>query len=209
MRYGLFTLLVCLCLAGCRHEPKSPEQPRSRILFVGGSITSGHGVALREAYPSLIQHYLDSLQKPYEVVNLALPGSTVSAILMRLSSYLHEPASIIVLELGLDDLRAGGDPVAVRQQAQKIIDKIRSRYPEAVVILAGVQPVSPEQPAYVSAHGIMCRELAVTNHTALIHNMFAGITADTLYWNSETYLPSPAGHDRIARTVWKELQNFL
>ncbi len=52
--------------------------PVKQIVFFGNSITAGYGLQPSEAFTSIIQLRLDSLQLPYRAVNAGVSGETSS-----------------------------------------------------------------------------------------------------------------------------------
>ncbi|MBW2281235.1 MAG: hypothetical protein JRG76_15540 [Deltaproteobacteria bacterium] len=50
-----FDVVYTIDASGCRATP-TPERPRKRVLFLGGSVTFGHGVAAGQSYPGVLAH---------------------------------------------------------------------------------------------------------------------------------------------------------
>src|SRR5690606_2670338 len=93
----------------------SDTNQRKRILFFGNSLTAGYGLeSPNEAFPSLIQQKIDSLDLPYSCVNAGLSGETSAGGKDRIDWILREPVDIFVLELGANDGLRGIEPEATR-----------------------------------------------------------------------------------------------
>src|SRR5690625_6517685 len=91
------------------------------------------------AYLAIIEQKIDSLNWDYQVINGGLSGETSAGGLRRIDWMLRQPVSVFVLELGGNDGLRGIDLKVTKGNLQKIIDKVQGQYPEAVVILAGMQ----------------------------------------------------------------------
>src|SRR5215210_3044981 len=82
------------------------------IVFFGNSLTAGYGLEdPSDAFPSLIQHKIDSLKLPYKVVNAGVSGETSSGGNSRIDWILRESPDVFVLELGANDGLRGISPV--------------------------------------------------------------------------------------------------
>src|SRR5688500_13801968 len=109
------------------------------ILFFGNSLTAGYGLEPAQAFPALIQKQIDSLQLPYKVVNAGVSGGTSSGGNSRIDWILKQPVDVFVLELGANDGLRGIPIEETRRNLQSIIDKVRAKYPQAKLVMAGMQ----------------------------------------------------------------------
>ncbi len=109
------------------------------IVFFGNSLTAGYGLSPSEAFPAVIQKKIDSLNLPYMVVNAGVSGETSSGGNSRVDWVLRQPLDIFVLELGANDGLRGIPVAETKKSLQSIIDKVKSRYPAAKLVLAGMQ----------------------------------------------------------------------
>src|SRR5699024_10209747 len=71
--------------------------------------------------------------------NGGLSGETSAGGLRRIDWMLRQPVDVFVLELGANDGLRGIDPATTQENLQKIIDKVEAKYPDARIILAGMQ----------------------------------------------------------------------
>src|SRR5436190_14437597 len=109
------------------------------IIFFGNSITAGYGVDPSEAFPALIQNKIDSLKLNYKVINAGVSGETSAGGNGRINWILRQPVDIFVLELGGNDGLRGIPLTETKKNLQAIIDKVKAKYPEAKLVLAGMQ----------------------------------------------------------------------
>ncbi len=82
-----------------------------RIVCLGDSLTSGHGIGTAVAYPALLHQRVRRAGFPYEVVNAGVSRETSADARARLGRALEGDVRVLVLALGANDgLR--GVPVA-------------------------------------------------------------------------------------------------
>jgi acyl-CoA thioesterase I len=79
---------------------------RTRLLFVGDSVTAGHGLVGAPAYPQLVANRLAERALDVEVIVDALDGADSAYVLKRFDRMVtsHDPDWVVV-ELGLNDAR--------------------------------------------------------------------------------------------------------
>src|SRR5664279_76848 len=138
------------------------------ILFFGNSLTAGYGVDPTEAFPALIQNKFDSLHIACKVVNGGVSGETSAGGNGRIDWILRQPVDIFVLELGGNDGLRGIPLAETKKNLQAIIDKVKAKYPEAKLILAGMQIPPNMGQQYASEFKNLYPELAKKNKAALI-----------------------------------------
>lgn len=205
MRRILTTFVVLLLFPAIFYG----QEDTKRILFFGDSITAGHGVNKDKAYPALIQQKIDSLDWNFKVVNAGLSGETSAGGLRRVDWMLRQPVSVFVLELGGNDGLRGLDLENTRKNLQKIIDKVRKKYPDAKIIVAGMQVPPNLGPEYTKKFKGMYPELAKKNDAELIPFLLEKVGGNPEYNQSDDIHPNAKGHQIVAQTVWDTLMPIL
>ena len=219
--YACFLLL--LGLWACQPEVKKEQQagqagnkaeaPKKQemktILFFGNSLTAGYGLDPSEAFPALIQQKIDSLNLPYKVVNAGNSGETSSGGKSRIDWLLRQPMDVFVLELGANDgLR--GIPVAETQRnLQQIIDKVKKRYPEARMVLLGMEIPPNMGQQYAADFRKLFRELATRNEMAFVPFLLEGVGGVPALNLPDGIHPTAEGHKMLASNVWEVLAGVL
>ena len=184
-------------------------EPRT-IVFFGDSLTAGYGLEdPAEAFPALIQQKIDAAGRPWRVVNAGLSGETTAGGLRRLDWIMRQPIGIFVLELGANDGLRGIPPEASRSNLQAMIDRIRTRYPNVVIVLAGMQLPPNLGPEYIRQFATMYPELAKKNHALLIPFLLEGVGGEPGLNQADGIHPNAEGHKIVAETVWKILLPLL
>lgn len=186
----------------------SPPRMKT-ILFFGNSLTAGYGVELSEAFPTLIQKKLDSVGLSYKVINAGVSGETSSGGNSRIDWILRQPIDIFVLELGANDGLRGIPVAETKKNLQSIIDKVKAKYPDAKLVLAGMQMPPNMGRQYTSAFRDLFAELARKNNMALIPFLLQGVGGEVALNQQDGIHPTPDGHKILAETVWNVIQKDL
>ena len=184
-------------------------QDSPRVLFFGDSITAGYGIQEQQAYPALIQQKVDSLGWNYEMVNGGLSGETSAGGLRRIDWMLRQPVDVFVLELGGNDGLRGINLDVTKNNLQKIIDKVEQAYPEAPIVLAGMQVPPNLGPDYTEEFKKIFPELAEENDIYLIPFLLKGVGGSEKLNQSDGIHPTAEGHKVLAENAWKVLKPIL
>ncbi|PWS31708.1 arylesterase [Pedobacter paludis] len=192
-------------------DDKAPkrEAEMKNILFFGTSLTAGYGLDPTEAYPALIQNRIDSLKLPYKVINGGLSGETSAAGKARIDWLLKQPIDIFVLELGANDGLRGLPVIETTKNLQDIIDRVKSKYPEAKMVLAGMQ-VPPNMGAkYASDFKNMFPALASKNKMLLIPFLLDKVGGVPKLNQADGIHPTAEGDKILAENVWVIIKDLL
>lgn len=179
------------------------------MLFFGDSLTAGYGLDPDEAFPALIQRKLDDSGRAWRVVNAGLSGETTAGGLRRLDWILRQPVDIFVIELGGNDGLRGIDPQTSRSNLDAMIKRIHERYPNAKVVLAGMQMPTNMGPEYTREFAAMYPDLAQKHPITLIPFLLEGVGGVPGLNLPDGIHPTAEGHKIVAETVWRALQPLL
>lgn len=201
-------LLLLGCCAGLA---AARGADRATIVFFGDSITAGYGLddPARDAYPALVQQKIDAAGLPWRVVNAGVSGETTAGGLRRVDWVLRAPVDIFVLALGGNDGLRGIDPAITRQNLQAIVDRVRSRYPQVKIVIAGMMMPAQLGEDYTKAFAAVYPALATTNHLTLLPFLLAGVGGDPALNQADLIHPTERGHAIIAREMWSLLRPLL
>ncbi len=218
-------LLIIGMLAGCGNNtektndttkqkreqlPSSTDKSKAKtIVFYGNSLTAGYGVDPSEAFPALVQEKIDSLQLPYKVINAGLSGETTAGGKGRIDWILRQPVNIFVLELGGNDGLRGIPIAETSRNLQAIINRVREKYPDARIILAGMQVPPNMGRNYASAFRVVFQQLAAKNNLELIPFLLENVGGVSSLNQGDGIHPNPKGHKIVAENVWRVLQGIL
>ena len=195
--------------ASTKSDTTATKKQEKTILFFGNSLTAGYGVEPSEAFPALIQDKLDSLDMPYKVVNAGVSGETTSGGNGRIDWVLRQPVDVFILELGGNDGLRGIPLTETRKNLQAIMDKVKARYPDVKIILAGMQVPPNMGSMYANEFRSLYTELAQKNNAALIPFLLERVGGERTLNQSDGIHPTPEGHKIVAENVWEILKGVV
>ena len=221
-RFLKFRYIFLLILLGCGDGKiqKNPEQRDSAtsqenvpletqkgatILFFGDSLTAGMGLDPNLAFPSLIGQRLDSLGYSFEVINAGLSGETTASGRNRLDWVLRQPVDIFVLELGANDGLRGIPLEETRKNLEAMILRVRDKFPQARIVLAGMQLPPNMGPEYTASFRKIFPSLAEKHQVLLIPFLLDGVGGVPELNQEDGIHPTAEGHQIVAENVWQVL----
>jgi acyl-CoA thioesterase-1 len=184
---------------------------RRTIVFFGDSITAGYGLAdpAAEAYPALIQREIDSEHLSWRTISAGLSGETTAGGLRRVDWILRQPADVFVLALGGNDGLRGIPPQETAANLRGIIARVRSRFPAARIVLAGMRLPESMGADYAQAFAAVFPSVARDEHVALIPFLLEGVGGRPELNQADGIHPTAAGHVLVAANVWRSLAPLL
>ena len=221
---NLSAFLILLLLVSCSQQPKTnneevqtkaqpevsePKDERKTILFFGNSITAGYQLDMDEAFPAVIQFWLDSLGYNYRAINAGLSGETTASGKNRIDWVLKTFPDIFFLELGANDGLRGLPLAETPKNRQIIIDKVKERNPDVKIMIAGMMVPTNLGPEYTSEFQNIFPEIAKNNEATLIPFLLNDVAGNPDLNLSDGIHPTPEGHGIVAQTVWDHLQPLL
>jgi len=184
--------------------------PASRVvLFLGDSITAGYGLELSEAYPALIQNKIDAKHWQFKVVNAGQSGDTSAGALSRIDWLLRNRVDVLVVELGANDGLRGLPAETTRKNLQAIIDRTKTRYPGAKIVIAGMKVPPNMGRDFGKEFEAIFPALAKKNNAPLIPFILEGVGGVHQLNLPDGMHPTAKGHQIVADTVWKVLEPVL
>ena len=215
----LFTALV-LSACGEKKSPSAqaeqatndtPDSSASKtILFFGDSLTAGYGLDdPSEAFPGVVQGKIDSAKLPYKVVNAGESGETSAGGKGRIAWILKQKVDVFVLELGANDGLRGIPVAETSRNLQAIIDNVKSKYPDAKLLLLGMQVPPNMGSAYASNFKAMFPALAAKNKMALVPFLLKGVGGVPGLNQHDGIHPTAQGAKIVGQNVWEVLKTLL
>ena len=128
--------------------------------------------------------------------------------LRRIDWLLRQKIDVFILELGANDGLRGLPVATTKANLQAIIDKVRARYPQVRIILAGMQlPTSMGN--YAQEFAALFPDLARSTGALLIPFLLEGVGGVPELNLPDGIHPTAKGHERVAETVWSVLRPAL
>lgn len=190
-------------------DSKPIQTDQKIILFFGNSLTAGYGIDQEDAFAGLTQQRIDSLGLNYKVINGGLSGETTAGGLSRLDWFLEDQPEIFILELGGNDGLRGIALTETKSNLLAMVDKVKAKFPETKIILAGMQ-IPPNMGQEYSSefkeiYPAVAKEKNVTLIPFLLDNV-GGIPELNL---PDGIHPTEEGHQIVFETIWPYLERSL
>ena len=108
-----------------------------RIVCLGDSLTSGHGIGTASAYPALLHQRVRRAGFPYEVVNAGVSRDTTAHARARLDRALEGDVRVLVVAIGVNDGLRGVPIAQITDNLSHIIETAQKR--GIAVLLCGME----------------------------------------------------------------------
>jgi acyl-CoA thioesterase-1 len=199
----VLTLLLIVSIVSGQHA--AAAEPKAILVF-GDSLSDGFMLKRSEAYPALLAKKLRAAGLNFLVTNASASGGTTDGGLERLPPHLKHKIDILILELGINDAFRGVPVEQIERNLQDIIDKVKTKNPNARVVIAGMQLPGYTGDDYVSGFGQMFIDLAAKNGAALVPYLLQGVAGDPSLIGPDGIHPNAAGQRILAENVWRVLE---
>jgi acyl-CoA thioesterase-1 len=176
------------------------------VLVLGDSLSEGFRLSSRDTWPMLLSQRLRQINSNFRIINASASGGTTEGGFRRLPAHLNRKIDILVLELGINDAFRGIPVERIHDNLQAIIDKVRAKNPDAVLLIIGMQFPIATNDDYVTAFGKMFGDLAQNNRGALVPYLLEGVAGNPALNLEDRIHPNAAGHKILADTVWRALE---
>lgn len=193
------------------NTPTKKEKKKKQILFFGDSLTAGYGLDdPSESYVGVIQERIDSLELDYQTVNAGVSGETSSGGNDRIDWILEQnQIDVFILELGANDGLRGIKTEETTKNLQSIFDKVKAKFPEAKLIVAGMLAPPNMGSDFTQKFAGIFSNLSKNNNAAFIPFLLDGVGGIPELNQRDGIHPTTKGHKILAENVWKELKSIL
>lgn len=192
-----------------------------QIVFFGDSLTAGYQLRGSESFPSRIQEKIDALGLPYKALNYGISGETTAGGRQRIGSVLDRvnPIDVFVLELGANDALRGIPVRETSQNLQHILNEVRRQYPQARIVLVGLEFPFDLGPLaslgggryghYAQEFKVLFRQLAEKNEVDFVPFLLHGVIGQRHLNLPDGVHPNAEGQKLLADNVWAILRPVL
>ena len=219
---SLISLFALSIFSGCPSNPENPSETQVyrknstensfRILILGDSLTEGYRVSAQQAFPSLLEKKLNDefssdKNSSYEIINAGISGSTSSGGVSRIEWLLKSKPDFLILALGGNDGLRGVPVEETKNNLEKIILAAKSK--DIPTLLAGMKMPPNYGIEYTREFSKQFEDLANQENVPLIPFLLEGVGGNPEMNLPDRIHPNPAGHRKIAETVFQNLINHL
>lgn len=181
----------------------------ARIVILGDSITAGYGLTRDQAFPAVLQRKISEANLPFEVVAAGVSGDTTAGGLRRIAWALGPGAAVCIIALGGNDGLRGVPPEQTEANLNAIIQAVRNKNPQTLIVLAGMQMPENLGAAFVKTFAAVFPRVAAQNRVELIPSLLEGVAGVTELNQPDLIHPTAEGQKRVAETVWRTLHPLL
>ena len=185
------------------------QEAHKTILCFGNSITAGYGLDPDLAYPNVLEQILNEDGYDYKVMNAGLSGETSAGGLTRIDWVLQNKIDVFILELGANDGLRGLPLIQTKSNLQSIIQKVKKKYPEAQIVIAGMMVPPNMGKDYATEFSYVFNELATENDAILIPFLLDGVGGKPELNLPDGIHPNIEGHKIVAKNVYNALKEML
>lgn len=190
-------------------QQKPKEEARKNILFFGNSLTAAYRLDPSEGFTTIIQQRIDSLELNYKVINAGLSGETTAGGNERIDWVIRQKVDVFVLELGANDGLRGINPEETHKNLQSMIDKVKAKYPDVKIVLAGMLAPPNMGDKFTNQFKNIYPTLAKTNEIELIPFLLNGVAGQPELNLADGIHPNVEGQKIVAENVWAVLKGVL
>jgi acyl-CoA thioesterase I len=201
------TLLAALFAAFVASTAFAQKAGAPRIVALGDSLTSGHGIGAEQAFPAFLQAQVAAAGYQYQVINAGISGDTSTGALRRLTPALRGDVRVLIVAIGANDGLRGVPVATLKSNLTRIIETAHTR--GISVVLCGMEALPTHGQEYSVAFHNVFRELAARFQVSFVPFLLQDVITNPAMLLPDRAHPNPAGARRIADNVWPYLDVVL
>jgi acyl-CoA thioesterase-1 len=178
-----------------------------RIVCLGDSLTSGHGIGSAAAYPALLHQRVRRAGFPYEVVNAGVSRETSAHALARLDRALDGDVRVLIVALGANDGLRGVPVAQLSANLSQIVERAQAR--GIAVLLCAMEALPLYGWAYTTAFHNAYLELAARYRVMLVPFILQNVIGNPRLMQGDHAHPNADGARAIADVIWPHLEKIL
>jgi acyl-CoA thioesterase I len=178
-----------------------------RIVCLGDSLTSGHGIGSAAAYPAILHQRVRRAGFPYEVVNAGVSRDTSAHARARLDRALEGDVRVLVVALGANDGLRGVPVAQLAANLSHIIEVAQKR--GIRVLLCSMEALPIHGWAYTTAFHQAYLDLAARYAIPLVPFILLKVIGDPGLMQADRAHPNAAGARAMADVIWPYLEDIL
>ncbi len=166
------------------------------IVAFGDSVTAGYGIALDQAYPSILEQLLIAQGYSVRVINAGVSGETSAGGLRRVDFIKSLKPDVVILALGGNDVLRGLRPEDTKSNLKEIITQFKQ---EGIpVILVGMYAPNNLGGAYGVEFNTLYPALSTELEVPLVPFLLEGVALQKELNQNDGIHPNEAGAKIIA-----------
>jgi acyl-CoA thioesterase-1 len=200
-------LMLGLAAAFAPGSSRAATATRPRIVVLGDSLTSGHGIGPARAFPATLQQKLDQRGYEFVVVNAGVSGDTSARAVARLEDALRGDVRVLIVALGANDGLRGVPVAELRANLTRIIQAARAR--GIHVLLCGMEALPMYGWNYAVAFHQLYADLARSYDLPLVPFIMMNVLGNPALMQPDRVHPNADGARAIGEQIWPYLDRLL
>jgi acyl-CoA thioesterase-1 len=157
----------------------------------------------------VVQNKIDSAKLPYKVVNAGVSGETTAGGKARINWILRQKVDVFVLELGANDGLRGIPATETAKNLQAIVDVVKAKYPNAKLVLLGMQVPPNMGTTYANSFKDVFPQLASKNKMIFMPFLLKDVGGVPKLNQKDGIHPTTEGAKIVGNNVWQVLKEVL
>jgi acyl-CoA thioesterase-1 len=204
----MFTVTLFATLAMAAFVPTSAgSASRPRVVALGDSLTSGHGIGTAKAYPAVLQDRLRADGLRVDVVNAGVSGAMSADGLRRLPGALQGDVRVLIVALGANDGLRGVPVAQLKSNVSRIISDAQARGISVLLCAMDALPIYGWD--YTVAFHRAYRELAERFRVPLVPFMLQNVIGNDAMMQRDRVHPNAQGAQTIAANIFPYLKPLV
>ena len=195
--------LVYLTMAACANA--GSREPL--VIFLGDSLTAGHGLSVDQAFPALVAKALRERGRPIRVVNAGVSGDTTAGGLDRVGWLLGQKPDLLVVGLGVNDAFRGQPIDRIEANLRAIVSQAKAA--GSRVLLLGMRVPTNYGPEYTEAFAAIYPRVAKAERVSLMPFLLDGVGGHPELNLDDGIHPNREGQRRVATNVLVYVERAL
>ncbi len=207
IKNNIALLFVVLFFGATTLSASKVVHDQYHIIVLGDSLTKGHGVAIEDAFPTVLENMFREKGIPVRVMNEGVSGATTSGGLVRLQAAVNEldvPPDMIIIALGANDGLRARPVEKMRSNLEGMIQYAKEQ--NARVVLAGMRLPYSYDKSYRARFEAVFPDLAQEHDLVLIPFLLEGVAGHRSLNLPDHIHPNEEGHKILARTVFHYIE---
>ncbi len=180
----------------------------TRIVVLGDSLSSSHGMQVEQGWVHLLQKKLNQTQKAPQIINESISGETTMGGLARVDAILkkHNP-SLLILELGANDGLRGLSPKLIKQNLIAIIQRCQQQKVGVLLLTMALPPNYGTR--YIGMFKNIFPQITKAHNVTTIPFIFEEIMQSPQFIQADGLHPNAQAQPIILDKIWAYLKKML
>src|SRR4029077_2961704 len=178
-----------------------------RIVCLGDSLTSGHGIGPAAAYPALLHTRVRRAGLPFEVVNAGVARATSADAHARIERALEGDVRVLIVALGANDGLRGVPVAQLKANLGRIIEAAQAR--GIAVLLCAMEALPIYGWAYTTAFHNAYVELGERYTLTIVPFILMNVIGNPQLMQPDRAHPNAEGARMMADAIWPYLEALL